>query len=71
MEEEKNGPDKFMSIDKFITELIGFHEQIKQLKASEAHYRELAGKLQETLKKYQAILDHFPLKLFLKDKNLL
>jgi len=70
MEEEKNGPDKFMSIDKFITELIGFHEQIKQLKASEAHYRELAGKLQETLKKYQAILDHFPLKLFLKDKNL-
>jgi len=70
MEEEKDGADKFMSIDKFITELIGFHEQIKQLKASEAHYRELAGKLQETLKKYQAILDHFPLKLFLKDKNL-
>jgi len=70
MEEGKNGADKFMSIDKFITELIGFHEQIKQLKASEAHYRELAGNLQETLKKYQVIVDNLPLKFFLKDKYL-
>jgi PAS domain S-box-containing protein len=70
MEEEKNGDDKFMSIDKFISELIGFHEQIKQLKASEAHYKELAGNLGENLKKYQAIVDHLPLKVFLKDKNL-
>ncbi len=70
MEEEKNGADKFMSIDKFITELIGYHEQIKQLKASEVHYKELAGNLGETLKKYQAIVDHLPLKFFLKDKNL-
>ena len=30
MEEEKIGADKFMSIDKFITELIGYHEQIKK-----------------------------------------
>ncbi len=69
MAEGKDGDDKFMSMDKFITELIGFHEQIKQLKASEAHYRELAGNLQETLKKYQTIVEHFPLKLFLKDRN--
>ncbi len=69
MEEEKDGADKFMSIDKFITELISYHEQIKQLKASEAHYKDLAGNLQETLKKYQAIVDHLPLKVFLKDKN--
>ncbi len=70
MEEEKNGADKFMGIDKFITELIGYHEQIKQLKASEVRYKELAGTLGETLKKYQAIVDHLPLKFFLKDKNL-
>ena len=61
--------DKFMSIEKFISELIGYHEQIKQLKASEDHYKGLAGNLQETLKKYQAIVDHLPLKVFLKDKN--
>jgi PAS domain S-box-containing protein len=70
MEEDKNGVDKFMNIDKFITELIGYHEQIKQLKASEVHYKDLAGTLQETLKKYQTIIDHLPQKIFLKDKNL-
>jgi PAS domain S-box-containing protein len=70
MEEEKNGEDKFMGIDKFITELVGYHEQIKLLKASEAHYRELAGKLQESLNKYQTIVAHLPQKVFLKDKNL-
>jgi len=69
MEEEKKITDKFMSIEKFISELIGYHEQIKQLKASEDHYKGLAGNLQETLKKYQAIVDHLPLKVFLKDKN--
>jgi hypothetical protein len=41
----------FMDVDKFITELIGYHEQIKQLRASENQYKELAGKLQETMKK--------------------
>ena len=70
MEEEKNGVEKFMSIDKFITELISYHEQIKQLKASEVHYKDLAETYQETLKKYQAIIDHLPQKIFLKDKNL-
>jgi len=70
MEEEKNIAEKFMSVEKFINELIGFNEQIKQLKASEAHYKELAGNLGETLKKYQAIVDHLPLKFFLKDENL-
>lgn len=70
MEEEKNISEKFMSLEKFISELVGFHEQIKQLKASEAHYKELAGNLGETLKKYQGIVDHLPLKFFLKDKNL-
>jgi PAS domain S-box-containing protein len=71
MEEEKNIAEKFMSVEKFISELIGFHEQIKQLKTSEAHYKELAGNLGETLKKYQSIVDHLPLKFFLKDKNLI
>jgi len=47
MEEDKNGIDKFMNIDNFITQLIGYHEQIKQLKASEVHYKDLAGSLQE------------------------
>jgi len=70
MEEDKNGIDKFMNIDNFITQLIGYHEQIKQLKASEVHYKDLAGSLQETLKKYQTIIDHLPHKIFLKDKNL-
>ena len=70
MEEEKNGADKFLGIDKFITELIGYHEQIKQLNASEVHYKELAGKLQETLNRYQTIVAHLPQKVFLKDKNL-
>jgi PAS domain S-box-containing protein len=70
MEEDKNGVDRFMNIDKFITELIGYHEQIKQLKASEVHYKDLAGTLQESLNKYQAIIDHLPQKVFLKDKNL-
>jgi PAS domain S-box-containing protein len=70
MEEEKIIAEKFMSIEKFISELIGFHEQLKQLKASEAQYKELAGNLGETLKKYQAIVTHLPLKFFLKDKNL-
>jgi len=70
MEEEKNIADKFMGIEKFISELIGYQEQIKKLKASEVHYKDLAGNLQETLKKYQAIVDHLPLKVFLKDKNL-
>jgi PAS domain S-box-containing protein len=70
MEEDKNGVDKFMNIDKFITELIGYHEQIKQLKASEVHYKDLVGTLQESLNKYRAIIDHLPQKVFLKDKNL-
>jgi len=70
MEEEKNIAGKFMSLEKFISELIGYGEEIKKLKASEAHYREMTGNLQETLKKYQAIVDHLPLKVFLKDKNL-
>jgi PAS domain S-box-containing protein len=70
MEEDKSGVDKFMNIDKFITELIGYHEQIRQLKASEVHYKDLAGTLQESLNKYQAVIDHLPQKVFLKDKNL-
>ena len=70
MDEEKNIAEKFKSVEKFISELIGYHEQIKQLKASEVHYKELAAHLGETLKKYQAIVDHLPLKFFLKDKNL-
>jgi len=69
MDEEKNGADKFMSIDKFITELIGYHEQIKKLQASEEHYKHLTGILQESLNKYQTIVDHLPQKVFLKDKN--
>ncbi len=70
MEEEKKGADKFMAIDKFIAELISYHEQIKQLKTSETHYKELAEALQEKLNNYQAIMDHLPLKVFLKDRNL-
>jgi PAS domain S-box-containing protein len=70
MEEEKNGADKSMTIDKFITGLIGYQEQIKQLKASEVHYKELAAALQQTLNKYQTIVAHLPQKVFLKDKNL-
>jgi PAS domain S-box-containing protein len=70
MEEGKSIADKFMSVEKFISELISYHEQIKLLKASEVHYKELAAHLGETLKKYQAIVDHLPLKFFLKDKNL-
>lgn len=70
MEEEKKGADKFMAIDKFIAELISYHEQIKQLKTSESHYKELAEALQEKFNQYQAIIDHLPLKFFLKDRNL-
>jgi len=69
MEEEKSGEDKFMGIDKFITELIGYHEQIKKLQASEVHYKLLAASLQESLNKYQAVFDQLPQKVFLKDKN--
>ena len=70
MEEKKGVEDKFMDIDKFITQLIGFHEQIKELKASEIHYKELAERLQETVNKYQIIITHLPQKVFLKDKSL-
>jgi len=69
MEEEKNGINRFMSIDKFITELIGYHEQIKHLKASEVRYKNLGRILQESLKKYQIIIDHLPQKIFMKDKK--
>ena len=69
MEDDKNGLDKFMSIDRFITELIGYHEQIKQLHASEVHYKLLATTLQESLNKYQPVVDHLPQRLFLKDGN--
>lgn len=69
MEEEKNGLDNFLSVDKFITELIGYHDKIKQLMTSEIHYKKLAGTLQENLDKYQTIVDHLPQKVFLKDKN--
>lgn len=71
MEEEKIGAEKFMSIDKFITELIGYHEQIKKLQSSEAYYKHLSGVLQENLNKYQTVISHLPQKVFLKDKNLL
>ncbi len=70
MEEDKNGVDKFMNIDKFISELIGYHEQIKQLKASEVQYKNLAGTLQTSLTQYQTIIDHLPQRVYLKDKNL-
>ena len=70
MEEDKNGLDKFMSIDKFISELIGFHEQIKQLKASEVNHRLQVETLQESLSHYQTVIDHLSQKIFLKDKNL-
>jgi PAS domain S-box-containing protein len=69
MEEENIGADKFTSIDKFISELIGFHEQIKHLKASEVSYKLQAATLQESLNQYQAVLDHLSQKIFLKDKN--
>ena len=70
MEEDTNGLEKFMSIDKFISELIGFHEQIKQLKASEVHHKLQVATLQESLTQYQAVIDHLSQKIFLKDKNL-
>jgi PAS domain S-box-containing protein len=70
MEEDKYDVDKFMSIDQFISELTGYHEQIKQLKASEVHYKQLSAILQETLDKYRTVLDYLPQKVFLKDKNL-
>ena len=69
MEEDTNGLDKFMSIDKFISELIGFHEQIKQLKASEVHHKLQVATLQESLNQYQTVIDHLSQKVFLKDKN--
>jgi len=69
MEESLNEVDNFMSVDKFITELIGYHEKIKQLMASEARYKKLAGALQESLNQCQTIIDHLPQKVFLKDKN--
>jgi PAS domain S-box-containing protein len=69
MEEDKNGLENFVSVDKFITELIGYHEKIKQLMTSETHYKKLAGALHENLDKYQTIVAHLPQKVFLKDKN--
>lgn len=69
MEEDKNGLENFVSVDKFITELIGYHEKIKQLMTLETHYKKLAGTLQENLDKYQTIVAHLPQKVFLKDKN--
>jgi PAS domain S-box-containing protein len=69
MEEDKNGLEDFLSVDKFITELIGYHEKIKLLMTSETHYKKLAGTLQENLDNYQTIVSHLPQKVFLKDKN--
>jgi PAS domain S-box-containing protein len=69
MEEDKNGLENFLSVDKFISELIGYHEKIKQLLTSETHYKKLAGTLQENLDNYQTIVSHLPQKVFLKDKN--
>jgi PAS domain S-box-containing protein len=69
MEQDKNGGESFLSIDRFISELIGYHEQIKKLQASEVQYRLLATTLQESLDKYQAVFDHLPQKVFLKDEK--
>jgi PAS domain S-box-containing protein len=69
MEEDKNGLENFLSVDKFISELIGYHEKIKQLMTSETHFKKLAGTLQENLDNYQTIVSHLPQKVFLKDKN--
>jgi PAS domain S-box-containing protein len=69
MEEEKGDINKFMSIDKFISELIGYHERIKQLQASEVQYKLLSTTLQESLNKYQAVVDHLPQKIYLKDHD--
>jgi PAS domain S-box-containing protein len=69
MEEDRNGVETFMSIDKFISELIAYHEKIKELQASEVHYKLQTATLQETLDRYQTILDRLPQKIFLKDKN--
>jgi PAS domain S-box-containing protein len=69
MEDENNGTKEFLSIDKFISELMGYHEQIKQLQASEVRYKLLSATLQESLNQYRTVVDLLPQKVFLKDKN--
>jgi PAS domain S-box-containing protein len=69
VEEDKNGADEFLSLDKFLSELMGYHEQIKQLQASEVHYKLWSATLQKSLNQYQTVVDLLPQKVHLKDKN--
>ncbi len=69
MEEDRDGGERFMSIEKFIAELIAYRDKITELQASEAKFRLQTAALQETLDRFQGNLDHLPQKIFLKDRN--
>jgi PAS domain S-box-containing protein len=69
MEEMEKGLEKFVAVEKFLNELIEFHDQIKKLKASETYYKKLSEASQENEKNYRIMLNNLPASIFVKDKN--
>jgi PAS domain S-box-containing protein len=69
MEEMEKGLEKFVAVEKFLNELIEFHDQIKKLKASETYYKKLSEASQENEKNYRVMLNNLPVNIFVKDRN--
>ncbi len=61
--------DKFMTIEKFLSELVGMRQEITDLKSSEAQGRMEIARLREYEGRIRSLMDHLPQRIFLKDRN--
>jgi PAS domain S-box-containing protein len=61
--------DKFMTIEKFLSELVGMRQEIADLKSSEVQGRLEIARLRENESQFRGLMDHAPQRMFVKGKN--
>ena len=66
---EEKGIDRFENIERFIKELIDIHEQNKELRDSEIHYKKLVESLEERIQSYSLIMENMPHQIYTKERD--
>lgn len=69
MKKEDETIEKLLTIEKAINEMVPLRQRILELKESETQRQTAMEALCASEKKYRILVENFPQKLFLKDKN--
>ena len=71
MENHEEGIEKLVTIEKTINGMIELHRLVVELKELESQHQKTIEALRASEKKYRTFLENIPLKLFIKDRNVL